>query len=73
MDEIVRAIADHDGGIVDWHVDAPLSLLDDINPLCTAVDHFLLDRPGYKVTISITRRPGVEAPVPGLLTGDAAG
>lgn len=70
MNEVAKAIADHDGaGAVDWVVNSPLNLLDEMRPMCDATDEFLLDHPGFRVTIVIERRPGLVTGTPGLLAG----
>lgn len=71
MDEVARAIADHDGRTVNWNVNSPLFMLDELRDICDATDAFLLDRPGYRVTVTVERHPGLDTPAPGLLAGDA--
>lgn len=55
MDEIARAVADHDGLNVNWLVHTPLRMTDDLTPLCNEVDKYLLDHPKQRVTIVIER------------------
>lgn len=55
MEEIAKAIAVHNGLVVNWAVETPLRRLEDIQPLCNEVDKYLLDHPGETVTITIER------------------
>lgn len=56
MDEFIRAVVDHDGRAVDWKVlIAPRDMANEIQGLCNAVDEFLLDHPGFRVTVAVER------------------
>lgn len=55
MAEIAKAIAVHDGRVVNWAVETPLRRMEDIQPLCNEVDKYLLDHPGETITITIER------------------
>jgi hypothetical protein len=65
MDEIIKAIADHDGRTVNWSLVSPLDMVDDMSGMCNATDEFLLDHPGCRVTIVVERGP-LPAPESGV-------
>lgn len=56
LDELVKASGVwRDGREIDWQISCPRRMLDAIRPLCDEVDKYILDHPGYKVTITIER------------------
>lgn len=51
---IVKAIAARDGdGPVEWILHHPRRMADDLQGICTAVDIFLLENPGRRVTFTV--------------------
>lgn len=57
MDQVAKAIAVRwDGsGPVDWLLSVPRRMVEELQPLCNATDEFLLDHPGYRVTLVVER------------------
>lgn len=55
VDPVVKASAIYDGREFNWEVTTPRRMMDDLSPLCNEVDKYILDHPGYKVTILIER------------------
>lgn len=77
MDEIIRGMAEHREGVVNWHFVAdglaPLEI--DATGIYDAVDEFVLDNPAYRVMILIEREEGTERipDTPALLIGRGTG
>lgn len=61
MAEIAKAIATHNGGIVIWNLHGQPAGVDRV---FNEVDKYLIDRPGYRVTITIEAEPGLALDLP---------
>lgn len=58
MRELVRAIASHAIGYVQWRFIPCNGAVPGMGGIFDAVDDFLLNRPGYRVTIVVEREDG---------------
>jgi hypothetical protein len=54
-DPVAKASAKYDGREFNWEISTPRRMLPKVQPLCDAIDQFLIDHPGYRVTITIER------------------
>lgn len=61
---IGRAIAEHSGGMVNWAIDwdRGKGKPDTLRKVFDQIDDFLLNRPGYRVTITVEREDGIVDP-----------
>lgn len=77
MDELIRARAEHAAGVVEWKFEAnsPAALFTppDLHKVYDSIDDYLIDKPGYRVTVTVERDPGLDTtiPTPMLATGTA--
>lgn len=74
MSEIFRGCAEHNAGLPSWRVVSEgITNLDETQPLLNAIDDYIMEHPGFRVTISIERDGGVsEIPSSAdLLAGEA--
>jgi hypothetical protein len=76
MDEVIRGVADHTFGFIKWQFDqgnGPATTPSDLQKVFDSVDDYLIDKPGYRVTVTVEREPGLDAMLPrlGLLEGQS--
>jgi hypothetical protein len=73
MDEVIRGTADHTFGFIKWTLNGPPVPVDNLQKVFDAVDDYLIDKPGYRVTVTVEREPGLDTMLPrlGLLGGQA--
>ena len=71
MDEVIRGVADHTFGFIKWSFAGVPH--DNLQKVFDSVDDYLIDKPGYRVTVTVEREPGLDAMLPrlGLLEGQA--
>jgi hypothetical protein len=75
MDEVMRSVASNDGGFIHWRH----RLSDDpferhaLRMALHEIDNYIMSRPGYRVTVTVEREPGLHVPdtADELLTGAA--
>lgn len=75
MRELVRAVASHCVGYVRWVFEPNNGAAPAMAAVYDAVDDWLLNRPGYRITIIVEREDGVaaqHAPKPRLLAEQEA-
>jgi hypothetical protein len=73
MDEVMKATCDHTFGFIKWKFDPANGGDDSLRKVFDSVDDYLIDKPGYRVTVTVEREPGLDTLLPklGLLEGRA--